>query len=123
MLMILSREIKSVLKFKDSVFIKIKDLKEKDSIILEQEILDENMKGILISGQYQLINGHIYFNNNVIKIRYDLIKQLGAKKSNFDIYFNQYSEILKLNKGETVKTNSPIDNYQGHRFGYVVLNN
>ena len=88
MLMILSREIKSVLKFKDSVFIKIKDLKEKDDIILEQEILDENMKGILISGQYQLINGHIYFNNNVIKIRYDLIKQLVAKKSNFDIYFN-----------------------------------
>ena len=50
MLMILSREIKSVLKFKDSVFIKIKDLMEKDSTILDQEILDENMKGILISG-------------------------------------------------------------------------
>ena len=49
MLMILSREIKSVLKFKDSVFIKIKDLKEKDSTILEQEILDENMKGITLS--------------------------------------------------------------------------
>ena len=50
MLIILSREIKSVLTFKDSVFIKIKDLREKDMTILDQEILDENMKGILISG-------------------------------------------------------------------------
>ena len=74
MLMILSREIKSLLAFRDSIFIKIKDLKEKDLTIFDHEILDENMKGILISGQFKFINGHIYFNNNVIKIRYDLIK-------------------------------------------------
>ena len=38
-------------------------------------IKDEEVIGRLISGLYTFVNGHIYFNNNVIKIRYDLLKQ------------------------------------------------
>ena len=35
------------------------------------------MKGIFMSGQYRLVDGHIYFNNHVIKLRYDLMKAYG----------------------------------------------
>lgn len=40
------------------------------SIIIKSEAL----VGRLLSGLYTFVNGHIYFNNNVIKIRYDLLK-------------------------------------------------
>jgi hypothetical protein len=36
-------------------------------------IKNEEVVGRLISGLYTFVNGHIYFNNNVIKIRYDLL--------------------------------------------------
>ena len=63
------------------------------------------MKGVLISGQYQLTNGHIYYNNNVIKLRYDLMSTLSGEEA----LFNQYHNILNIDAGETVKTNSPLD--------------
>lgn len=37
-------------------------------------IKSEELIGRLMSGLYTYVNGHIYFNNNVIKIRYDLLK-------------------------------------------------
>lgn len=44
-------------------------------------IKDRELIGRLISGLYTFVNGHIYFNNNVIKIRYDLLKQHGQMLS------------------------------------------
>lgn len=48
--------------------------------------------GRLLSGLYLLLNGHIYFNNNVIKIRYDLLKQGElnglSEYDYFDYFFN-----------------------------------
>ena len=42
-------------------------------IIFEKVIYDKKLIGRLESGLYTLADGHIYFSNNVIKVRYDLI--------------------------------------------------
>lgn len=39
-------------------------------------INDEELIGRLLSGLYTFVDGHIYYNNNVIKIRYDLLSDL-----------------------------------------------
>jgi hypothetical protein len=67
------------------------------------------MKGIFISGEYTLVDGHIYFNNNVIKLRYDLMKKYSNRLDLQHLFFNQYKNILNLREGETLKTNCPID--------------
>ena len=104
MLLVISKELDCI---QEAIWIKIIDLSKKHSVILNCEVLNKNMKGILISGQYQLTNGHIYYNNNVIKLRYDLMTTLSGEEA----LFNQYLDILNLNidAGETVKTNSPLD--------------
>ena len=67
------------------------------------------MKGIFISGEYTLVDGHVYFNNNVIKLRYDLMKKYPNRADLQHLFFNQYTSILNLREGETLKTNCPID--------------
>ena len=41
--------------------------------IYEAQITDTLLIGRLNSGLFTFADGHIYFNNNAIKIRYDLI--------------------------------------------------
>ena len=77
--------------------------------------------GRLKSGLYTLVDGHIYYNNNVIKIRYDLFNQSGITyKENeiFDYYFN----IFELEEGERVKARTPLDSIKSHRLAYIVSN-
>jgi hypothetical protein len=48
------------------------DAKKKEKIF-ETVLTNQGMIGRIKSGLYQLAQGHIYFNNDVIKIRMDLI--------------------------------------------------
>jgi hypothetical protein len=52
---------------------KIFDLESKD-ILYETSLDNENVIGRLKSGLFTLVNGHMYYSNNVIKIRYDLLQ-------------------------------------------------
>jgi hypothetical protein len=54
------------------VKLKLFDL-NKNIQVFEIELTNTYFIGRLISGLCTLIDGHIYFNNNLIKIRYDLI--------------------------------------------------
>lgn len=72
----------------DRLFVKIMSLEDEDEVFLECEIFDPHMKGIFMSGEFTLIDGHIYFNNNVIKMRYDLMQKYGGNGKNQEIYFN-----------------------------------
>lgn len=47
---------------------------------------EENLElyGRLECGSYQFQGGHIYYNNNVIKVRYDLVDRPGALSYSFD---------------------------------------
>ena len=42
-------------------------------ILFESMIKDKSLIGRLSSGMYTFVDGHIYYNNNVIKIRYDIL--------------------------------------------------
>ena len=48
--------------------------------------------GRLESGMYTFVDGHIYYNTNVIKIRYDLMDSPDKEKHNemeiFDFYYD-----------------------------------
>jgi hypothetical protein len=54
--------------------VQILDLMKK-KVIFEILVNNFELKGRLDSGLYTLTDGHIYYSNNVIKIRYDLIDQ------------------------------------------------
>lgn len=70
---------------------KIFDLNSK-KIIYESDLNFPELIGRLKSGLYAFVNGHIYYNNNVIKIRYDLIDENPTvqllEHQIFDYYFN-----------------------------------
>jgi len=48
------------------------------------------------SGVYKVSDGHIYFGNDVFKMRYDLIKKIGADKLSQDLFFDKYHGIFPL---------------------------
>ena len=52
---------------------KIFDL-ENQTIMYENDLRFPELIGRLKSGLYAFVGGHIYYNNNVIKIRYDLLE-------------------------------------------------
>ena len=62
--------------------------------------MDEQLVGRLMSGLYILINGHIYFNNNVIKMRYDLLKSTNIKKVTEKTFFNIYNNLFPLGRNK-----------------------
>lgn len=72
------------------------------------------------SGLYTFCDGHIYFNKNVIKIRYDLINSENTKNYTENDIFDFYSDIFESGDGFKVDSGTPIDSYRGHRFGYFI---
>ena len=55
----------------------------------------------MTSGMYTFADGHIYYNNNVIKIRYDLLKGKGKIREYGEYQiFDYYTNILELDKGK-----------------------
>ena len=97
---------------------KLLDLKE-GTLIFETPITDSLVIGRLKSGLYTFNDGHIYYNNNAIKIRYDLINQLNNQKYTENQIFDFYQNIFSLTEGIKVRSNTPLDSIRAHRFAYV----
>jgi len=76
--------------------------------------------GRLLSGLYTFVDGHIYYNNNVIKIRYDLIESFDSHRYKENEVFDYYFDIFELTAGKVVRSNTPLDSHQNHRFGYII---
>jgi len=58
--------------------VKIYDL-EGERVLWNAPVKNKELIGLLRSNLYTLVNGHIYYNNKVIKIRYDLLKKTNMK--------------------------------------------
>ena len=91
--------------------------------IYESFIKNKHLIGRLQSGLFTFVDGHIYFQNNVVKIRYDLLSNLSKSKfykenEVFDIYY----EIFDLEQNQKVRSNTPLDSIRSHRFGYIIQN-
>ena len=69
---------------------------------------NKELIGRLKSNLYTLVDGHIYYNNKVIKIRYDLLKKKNLKDLEEHEVFDYYENILNLAPKETVKTKMPF---------------
>lgn len=65
-------------------------------IVLDINVENRTLIGILLSGFNTFENGHIYYRNNVIKIRYDLLTKEGANFNRLteDEVFNHYEDIF-----------------------------
>ena len=61
---------------KSKLRIKIMDLDtDENKNILNMQVKNPELIGRLKSQLFFLVNGHIYYNNSVIKIRYDLLRK------------------------------------------------
>ena len=56
-------------------FVRIVDLKDDgdNKVLYNSKVENEELLGRLTSMLYCFVDGHIYYNDNVIKIRYDLL--------------------------------------------------
>ena len=65
--------------------------------------------GRLKSNLYNFVGGHIYYNNKVIKIRYDLLETsqsiLSLKE---EMIFDSYSNVLYIEQDDEVQSGTPL---------------
>jgi len=98
---------------------KIFDL-DRMMVLYEQPISKPELIGRLKSELYTFVDGHIYFNNDVIKIRYDLIHSADTHMYKENEIFDFYINIFNLAPNEKVKADTPLDSIKAHRFGYII---
>lgn len=92
----------------------------KSKILFEQLVTNTELHGRLESGLYTLIDGHIYYNNQVIKIRYDLIEHAQGNIYNEEQIFDYYGNIFTLEDGEKVSANFPMDSRCMNKLVYII---
>jgi hypothetical protein len=102
-------------------WVRIYDL-ENEKVLWNAQVRNKELIGRLKSNLYTLVDGHIYYNNKVIKIRYDLLKKRNLKDLEEHEVFDYYENILSLDPHETVKTNMPFCSRSHHRFVYLTKN-
>jgi hypothetical protein len=92
-----------------------------DRLIYEHPIKNRLLSGILKSGLFTFADGHIYFNNNAIKVRYDLISNPNNRVFKENEVFDFYSDVISYSTGgnQRIKSDTPMDCIQAHRFVYV----
>ena len=83
-------------KNKRDKFITLYDV-DTEKIIYHLMIKNREIIGRLKSNLFNIVEGHIYYRNKVIKIRYDHIEQRRGRKLSEEQLFDHYSEILQLN--------------------------
>ena len=70
-------------------------------MIYNSKVTDDELIGRLTSMLYCFIDGHIYYNHNVIKIRYDLLDTKTNKRDlgEYEV-FDYFSDILCFDKSD-----------------------
>ena len=92
-----------------------------NKIIYENEVKDPGLVGRLKTGLYTLSNGHMYFNNNCIKIRYDILESMASHSNLLKEHevFDQYLNCFTLKPTEKIRAGTPLDSQKNHRFVYI----
>lgn len=93
----------------------------KNEMVANFRVKDQNIIGKILSHNYTVIGGFIYFNNQVIKIRYDQILEKRSEILDSNLAFDQYDQILDLKNGQEV-TVSPLVSRLLHRQAYMTRN-
>jgi len=85
-------------------------------------ITDEHYRGRFRSDLFLLIDGHIYFNNEVYKVRYDIMKETRSQNISQGQFIDPYNEILDLTPSESVRSDTPMISIANHRQLYIINN-
>jgi len=92
-----------------------------EKIVMYMLVTNSDLIGRLKSNLYNFVGGHIYFNNNVIKIRYDVIdKQLETHPENQ--IFDNYSKVLDLEENDYVQPGTPLQTCLYNKLAYIIGN-
>jgi hypothetical protein len=94
------------------------DAKKKEKIY-EISITNSEIIGRMKSGLFQLSQGHIYYNNDVIKIRQDLINSDQNASFTESEIFDMYPDVFELEDGMRIRSNTPLDSSRYRRFVYI----
>ena len=91
-----------------------------EKMVYSLQINNPEIIGRLKSNLYIFTDGHIYFGNKVIKIRYDLLANNKELKENQ--LFDQYKDILILEKNEYIQIKTPLQTPTYNRLAYMIRN-
>ena len=89
-------------------------------MIFQIPIKKEEMIGRFQTGFFVYNNGYIFYGNNVIKIRYDLINSINKVYYGENDLFNFYLDVFDLDKNIKVRCDCPIDSIRAHKFAYLL---
>lgn len=97
------------------------DLKDENKKLYEARVFDRNLIGRLKTNLFKFIDGHIYFNDQIIKIRYDLLKNQKSARdlSEYEV-MDYYDDILNLSSGKKVQIKFPIHIIKARRVIYLI---
>jgi hypothetical protein len=88
-------------------------------VLWNQQIQNSELIGRVKSSLYTLVDGHMYYNNCVIKIRYDLLQMKNMQDIKENEVFDYYENVLSLDPEESVKIKMPICSLRYHRLVYM----
>ena len=91
-----------------------------EKILYQLQISSREIIGRMKSNLYNFTDGHVYYGNKVIKIRYDLINQRSEIKENQ--LFDFYSNILLLKGDDYVQTKTPLQTATYNRLAFMIRN-
>ena len=78
-------------------------------MLFHGKVENPELIGRQLSMLYCFVDGHIYYNNEVIKIRYDLLRAAqNFREFEEHEIFDYYDDILKLRSKETVQHGLPV---------------
>ena len=76
---------------------------------------------MMLTGQYVLLDGHIYHKNSIYKVRYDLIGKV--QKMTQEKLFDYYPENLPLRQGMHVASDAILNCADRHRMAFIAEDN
>ena len=89
-------------------------------LLFEIKINCRKILSILNRDNLTITNGHIYYGNNVLKIRYDLITNVNSSQYSVSNMFDFYKNIIDIAPGKRILSQSPKDSQKSHKFVYII---
>jgi hypothetical protein len=91
--------------------------------MISQQVRNDELIGRLKSNLYNFVDGHIYYINKVIKIRYDLIEKPNAGEIKENLLFDYYVDIIRLdNENQYILSGFPLITCAYNKLAYLIKN-
>ena len=109
-------------KNKRDKFVTIYDI-DTEKVMYSLMIHSREIIGRLKSNLYNFVEGHLYYGNKVIKIRYDLLERRKGQEIKENHLFDHYADVLSLkSKNYTIKSGLPMQTCLYNKLAYLIRN-